>query len=448
MEMLLHRVNKAGPGRSFGRLTGACLALALAACGGGGGGGESAAGGGNGSSVSTSPPSTASGTASPAPVAAQLLFHAAWTASPVDALSSTSGFSPPQALTLSNQTLRQTVRVAIGGTSFRLRLSNLYGTVPLVISNVHIARSTGDTAVDVATDSVVGFSGQAAVTIAPGSEVLSDPVSVFAPALSQLAVSMAFAAPVSITTAHGFARDKVYVASGDQSSAQVLPAGAQALTANYVLNAVEAVDTQAKRVVVAFGDSITEGVHATSNGARSYPDQLNDRLQAAGLAYVGVINAGIAGNRWLADGIGPSGTKRFQRDALNAAGASHVILLLGINDILFSGASGTPEEVSVARLIAAISEAANEARTRGLKVIGGTLAPCALPGTSEAKRQALNAWVRSSGAFDGVVDFDAALRAPGNPGLLNPLYDSGDGLHPNDAGYGAMATAVNLALFQ
>jgi lysophospholipase L1-like esterase len=161
-----------------------------------------------------------------------------------------------------------------------------------------------------------------------------------------------------------------------------------------------------------------------------------------------VVNAGIAGNRWLADGIGPSGVKRFERDVLNVAGVSHVILQLGVNDILFSGTSGTPDEVSADQLIAVMTDAATRARSRGLKVIGATLTPFSASGTTESKRQALNAWIRSGGAFDGIVDFDAALRAPGNPADLNPLYNSGDRLHPNDAGYGAMAAAINLGLLQ
>lgn len=445
--MILQRVSTARAGRVIGRLMCAYLAMALAACGGGGGDGSSAP-----STASSAAAPASSAPAGPAASAAsttpQTLYHAAWTASLLDAQSATSGLTPPQALTLSNRTLRQTLRLAIGGNSFRLRLSNLFGTAPLAVSAVRMAHSTGGSGIDTSTDRAASFGGKASITIAPGNEVLSDPVSLPAPALSQIAVSMVFTAPVSLATAHGYARDAVYVASGDQGAAQSFPAGAQPLFSNYTLSAVEAADTDAARIVVAFGDSITEGVHSTQNAEKNYPEQLNDRLQAAGFARTGVVNAGIAGNRWLANGIGPSGVKRFERDALNVAGATHILLLLGVNDLLFSGVPGTPDEVSADQLIAAMTDAANLAKSRGLKVIAGTLTPFAASGTTEIKRQAINAWIRSGGAFDGIIDFDAALRAPADPAALNPLYGSGDGLHPNDAGYNAMATAVNLSLLQ
>jgi lysophospholipase L1-like esterase len=461
--MVLQRVSASRAGRVIGMLMCTCLAMALAACGGGGDGG-----GGDGGSapspassaaVPASPVSSAAVPASPAPApapagpaasppssTAQTLYHAAWTASLLDAQSATSGLTPPQALTLSNQTLRQTLRLAIGGNSFRLRLSNMFGTAPLAVSAVRVARSAGGSGIDASTDRTVSFDGKASIMIGPGNEVLSDPVSLSAPALAQIAVSMVFAAPASVATAHPYVRDAVYVASGDQGAAQFFPAGAQSLFSNYTLSAVEAADTDAARVVVAFGDSITEGVHSTQNAEKNYPEQLNHRLQAAGFTRTGVVNAGIAGNRWLADGVGPSGIKRFERDALSVAGATHIILLLGVNDLSFSGVPGTPDEVSADQLIAAMTDAANQARSRGLRVIAGTLTPFAASGATETKRQALNAWIRSGVVFDGIIDFDAALRAPTDPAALNPLYNSGDGLHPNDAGYSAMATAVNLSL--
>lgn len=454
--MMLQRVSAACVRQIIGMLMCACLAMALGACGGGGGDGSapssasSAAAPASPTTVPvTSVPATATPTpAGPAASTPQTLYHAAWTASLLDAQSAMSGLTPPQALALSNQTLRQTLRLAIGGNSIRLRLSNLFGTAPLTISAVHVARSTGGAGIDISTDRAATFGGQTSITIAPGSEVLSDPVSLSVPALSQIAVSMVFTSPVSVATAHGYARDAVYVASGDQGVAQSFPPGAQPLSSNYTLSAVEVADTDVARIVVAFGDSITEGVHSTQNAEKSYPEQLNNRLQEAGFARTGVVNAGIAGNRWLADGIGPSGVKRFERDALNVAGATHIILLLGVNDLLFSGVPGTPDEVSADQLIAAMTNAANLAKSRGLKVIAGTLTPFAASGATEAKRQALNAWIRSGSVFDGVIDFDATLRSLTDPAALNPLYNSGDSLHPNDAGYSAMATAVNLSLLQ
>lgn len=454
MMMVLQRMSAARTGRVTGMLMCACLAMALAACGGGGGcDGSNAPSPALSTATPASPapmpaPAAAGPAASPAPATPQTLYHAAWSASLLDAQSATSGLTPPQALTLSNQTLRQTLRPAIGGNSFRLRLSNLFGTAPLAISAVRVARSTGGSGIDASTDHAVSFGGQTSITIAPGNEVLSDPVSLSAPALSQIAVSMMFTVPASLATAHGYARDAVYVASGDQVAAQSFPVGAQPLFSNYTLSAVEAADTDAARIVVAFGDSITEGVHSTQIAGKDYPEQLNNRLQAVGFARTGVVNAGIAGNRWLADGIGPSGVKRFERDALNVVGATHIILLLGVNDLLFSGVPGTPDEVSAEQLIAAMTNAASLARSRGLKVIAGTLTPFAAFGATETKRQAINAWIRSGGSFDGIIDFDAALRASADPAALNPLYNSGDGLHPNDAGYSAMAAAVNLSLLQ
>jgi lysophospholipase L1-like esterase len=428
-----------------------CLAasLSLNACG-GGGGTETA----SGTTASVAPTTNASVPAASAsgPAASgtsvPVLYHAAWTTALVDANAPSSGLATAQAPVLSNQSLRQVLRLSLGGERFRLRISNIYGTAPLTLTSLHIARSTGGSGIDVSSDRAVSFGGQASVTLAPGSEALSDPVSLSLPSSSSVAVSMYFSGQAALSAVHDYARSTSYVAAGDLSAAPSFPAAAQTLSSYYGLASVEAVDAETARVVIAFGDSITDGVNSTFNAPRSYPDQLNDRLRAAGYVRTGVVNAGIAGNRWLADGVGPSGSKRLARDVLNVAGASHVILLLGINDLLLSASSGAPDEVSADQITAAISAAANQARAKGLKVLVGTLLPCRATGLTEAKRQMVNAWIRAGGNADGVVDFDAAMRDSADPASLNAAYDSGDHLHPNDAGYAAMAAAVNLSLLQ
>ncbi len=361
--------------------------------------------------------------------------------------------TPAQApQTFDNQTLRQVVRLSLGGDTLRVKLSNLFGKAPVTFSGVHVARTLPVTSdIDPATDRTVTFGGQPTITLQAGAEALSDAVAMPVTALQNLSISIYFAGPTAVPTVHSDGRQTAFIVAGNQLAAASAQAPQAAQRESYfALGSVEVSSTETARVLVAFGDSLTDGLGSAVNGARRFPNLLDDRLKAAGQARTGVVNAGISGNRWLHDFSGPSGISRFERDVLNVSGVTHALLLMGINDIGFSVEPMPSQPVTAPQLIAAIAAAASSAKALGIKVLLGTLPPFRPAGyysdEGEVKRQAVNAWIRSRPDGVGVVDFDAALRDPGDPTRLNPAYDSGDHLHPNDAGYNAMAQAVDLSL--
>jgi len=353
--------------------------------------------------------------------------------------------------TFDNQTLRQVVRLSLGGDSLRVRLSNLFGKSPVTFSGVHVARTLAVTSdIDPATDRTVTFGGQPTLTLAAGAEATSDPVALPVAALQNLSISMYFAGPAAVSTVHSDGRQTAFIVPGNQLAAPSAQAPiADQRESYFALGSVEVSSTEAARVVVAFGDSLTDGLGSPVNDARRYPNLLDDRLKAAGQSRTGVVNAGISGNRWLHDFSGPSGSSRFGRDVLDVPGVTHALLLMGLNDIGFSVEPMPSQPVTAQQLTAAIAAAAASAKARGIKVLLGTLPPYRPAGyysdEGEAKRQAVNAWIRSRPDGVEVVDFDAALRDAADPTRLNPAFDSGDHLHPNDAGYQAMAQAVDLA---
>ena len=419
-------------------LAAALLATGLAACGGGGGGGTTPAPGGGG--------------VTPGGGTAESRSYASWTAAMLDATADLPGMPARAPQTFNNQTVRQVVRLSLAGDTVRVKLSNLFGTAPVTFTGVHVAKSSTAVpgGIETGTDRAVTFAGQPSVTLAAGAELLSDAVALPVNALEHIAVTMYFAAPTTMPTIHAVGRQTAFIVPGNQLSAAVTAAAPGDLRDSYFgLTAVEATSTQATKVLVAFGDSTTDGFASTLDAARRYPNRLDDRLKAAGFARTGVVNAGIGGNRWLHDFAGPSGASRFDRDVLNVAGATGVLILLGINDIGFGVSPAPAQEVSADQITAAIGTAVAKAKARGLRVFLGTLLPYKGAGYysdgGEAKRQAVNAWIRANGSVDGVIDFDAALRSAGDSLMLNPAYDSGDHLHPNDAGYAAMAAAVDLA---
>jgi lysophospholipase L1-like esterase len=356
--------------------------------------------------------------------------------------------------TFNAQTVRQVARLSLGGDALRIKVSNLFGTSPLAISGMRVARSTGGSSIDLNADYAVTFGGQSGVTVPAGTELYSDAVPMATGPLTDIAISMYFAGAVTIRTIHPVARQTAYVIGGNQlSQASLGGASADPTGPYYALASVETSSSQAAKVVVAFGDSHTDGMGSTPDAAKRYPNQLDDRLKAAGFTRTGVVNEGIGGNRWLNDFAGPSATSRLDRDLLNVPGVTHAIILEGINDIGFSVSPAPSQDVSADQIGAAIANAVARAKSRGIKVIVGTLLPYQgadyYSAGGEAKRQALNAFIRNGGSgADAVVDFDAVMRNPANPATLNPAYDSGDHLHPNDAGYGAMAAAIDLSLLQ
>lgn len=356
-----------------------------------------------------------------------------------------------------NQTVRQIVRTSVGGSQVRIRLSNLYGAAPLTLGTVHLALHATGSATLPGSDHVVLFDGKPSVAIAKGESVWSDPVAMAIKPLQELAVSLyvpANAADIS-STIHNAAMATTYVTdSGDATSATAFP-GDEVSGNRFFLTDVEVAGPAAKQTVVAFGDSITDGVGSTSDANQRWPDLFAARLQKdPALHGIGVANSGIGGNRVLHDNYGDSALTRFDRDALDKPGVHWIVFMEGINDIGGSGyAIAAKDKVSAEDIIDGIKTLIARAHAKNIKIYGATLTPYGgnhWPYHSvvgEQEREAVNSWIRNSGAFDGVVDFDKAIRDPAHPKQMLSAYDSGDHLHPNSAGYQAMANAVDLKLF-
>jgi lysophospholipase L1-like esterase len=387
-----------------------------------------------------------------------LASYASWVASPQDygELSTMAGAVAPEPVTFDNQTIRQVVHLSAGGDELRVRLSNLLGAEPLTVDAAGVALCMGGPAIDMSSQTALTFNGDRRVTVPAGQEIWSDFVPLGTANETDLAVTLYLKGPANAVTVHRLGQQTAYVAPGDAVRAETMvaeiPAPATPRTSYYWLTGVESRGAQARRVVVAFGDSITDGLGSTIDANRRYPNFLSQKLNAqSGLGPYSTVNAGISGNRVLRDGRGPSGLSRFGRDALGAAGVSHVIILLGINDIGVSGR--LPEQDASAEAITGgLATLVAEAKSEDVRVLLGTLLP--FKGTNppyygelaETRRQAVNAWIRTTADVDGIVDFDRAMQDATDLQIMDPLYDSGDHLHPNDAGYAAMADAIDLAL--
>ncbi|WP_245900802.1 SGNH/GDSL hydrolase family protein [Prauserella shujinwangii] len=358
-----------------------------------------------------------------------------------------------------DHTLRQVVRVSTGGALARVRLSNAYGTTPLRITGVTLARAADGAAVRPGTVRHLTFRGSRSVAVPPGGEVASDPAAFGVRPLDTLTVSLYFAEPTGPATQHLFASATSYRAGGDHRSDAGSGAFTETTESWYYLAGVDVAGAVPRRdAIAAFGDSITDGALSTVDGNNRYPDELAELLAARGKPR-GVLNAGIGGNRVLTDSpcLGEKATSRFHEDVLDEPRVGTVLVLEGINDIGFSALppgedpcfSGGPE-VTAEQLIAGHRELIRQAHRHGVKAIGLTLLPYKgadyYTPEGEAVRDALNHWIRTSGEYDAVVDLDRIMAAPGDADLLDPAYDSGDNLHPNDAGYHAMARAVVSAL--
>jgi lysophospholipase L1-like esterase len=359
---------------------------------------------------------------------------------------------------LSDQTVRQVVRVSVGGAAVRVTLSNLLGAGPVTLGPVHVALRAEGSSITPGSDRTLTFAGHATVTIPKGGSVLSDPVSLEVTPLQELAISLyvpASAAPAPSTQHNAGLATAYLTESGDATASAHFP-GTEVHGSRFFVSGVELGDKAERHVVVAFGDSITDGVGARPDTYERWPDHFAARLRAdAALSSVAVVNSGIGGNRVLNDGFGPSAQARFDRDALDLPGARWIVLLEGINDIGGSGQPATPaDNVSAEQIIDGMKKLIARAHAKGVKIYGATLTPFGGAGwpyhssRNEKKREAVNAWIRDGGAFDGVADFDKAIRDPTKPERMLPAYDSGDHLHPNGAGFEAMAKAVDLGWFK
>ncbi|MBY0491832.1 MAG: SGNH/GDSL hydrolase family protein [Gemmatimonadaceae bacterium] len=366
--------------------------------------------------------------------------------------------SVDRVITVVDRTLRQVARVSIGGQQMRLRLSNEYGDRPLIIRAAHVALRRGGAAagpaIDPATDHAVTFDGRAAVTVRPGGYLISDPVAFAIPDRADVMISLAIADSARTTTRHSLSVQRSWISPpGDHVAEATFPPDTSFVAWAFVAG-IDVVNPRASGVIVTIGNSITDGFGAPVDSNARWPDVLAERLVAGRGAPMAVVNAGISGNRVLSTVTGPSALLRFDRDVLMQPGVTHVIVLEGINDI----SRGTPatnprDEMPIEELIAGHRQLIARAHERGLRIFGATLTPVGgmnRPAQREVqeKHAAFNRWLRTSGEYDGVIDFERATWDPADTTRMLPAYDSGDHLHPSGAGYAAMGKAIALELFR
>jgi lysophospholipase L1-like esterase len=358
-----------------------------------------------------------------------------------------------------DQTLREIMYPHFGGTSIRVRLANTYSDQPLTIGEAHLAVRSDNAAIVPASDRALTFSGQASLAVPPGAELYSDPVALDIDPARSLVLSLYLPGPTGPITWHATSIQTLYVAAGNQvgdSSGSEFEARTS-VPSWFVIDGVEAAATSADQAaVVTIGDSITDGFGSTQDANNRWPDYLARRLAGGSGNRLSVINEGISGNSVLSDAPIPANAlARLNRDVLSQSGVKYVILDEGINDIGLTCIGKA--NASAADLTAGYRQLITQVHAKGLKIFGATMTPFMrglqdfLPGfyceAGEATRGELNSWIRTSGEFDGVIDFDQAIRDPANPLALRAEFDSGDHIHPNDAGYAAMANAVDLSLF-
>jgi lysophospholipase L1-like esterase len=376
-----------------------------------------------------------------------------WAASPQPTWGPDFAFPTNIPATLQDQTIRQVARISLGGKRIRIVLSNEYGSQPLAIGAAHIALADAGSAIVAGTDRPLTFGGKTSAIVPPGAPLVSDPVDLTVAPLANVAVSVFLPNKTQATTFHWDGRQTAYLVKGNQVAAKRIETdtttGARIFLSGIQVEAVVPVSA-----VVVIGDSITDGNGATINANARWPDFLAARLVSRNVA---VLNAGISGARLLGDRMGVNALARFDRDVLSQPHVKSVIVLLGINDISWPGTAFDPQGIRPAAdaLISGYRQLIARAHMRGVRVVGATLTPFegALAGTpldnyynigKDKLRQKINAWIRTSGEFDAVIDFDALAKDATHPSRLKPAFDSGDHLHPGDRGNKAMADAIDL----
>ena len=402
--------------------------------------------------------SSVSATATPPPQAPHWVVS--WGASPSAPPDTTEIHK--RGLVFTNQTLREIVHLSIGGARVRIRFSNVFGSQSLEIGSAHVALRGTESSILPSSDRALTFGGATGVSIPPNASVLSDPVTLSVPGGSDLAISIFVPRATIAAGIHYLAQQTSYVGAGDQTAAASI-GDPRTITSWIFLAGVDVSAPPAVAAIAVFGDSRVDGDGSTENANRRWPDVLAARLSPHG-SSLGVLNAGIIGNRILHDApqgtveLGVNALARFDRDALDPPGVKDVIILEGIVDIGLPGTHFAPasQAVTVDDLIVGLQQLVERAHERGMRVFVATQTPFGGANTpagffsaeKEAQRKALNQWIRSNPSFDGVIDFERVVSDPANPDRLLPAFDSGDHLHPNDAGYEAMANSIDISLFR
>ena len=381
---------------------------------------------------------------SAAPAQAQS-WSRSWMAAPL-----VSRTAPEKRPDLSDRTLRQVVRISTGGDRIRLRLSNEMSTRPLLLGAVHVALAGANGETLPGTDRVVTFNQAQGATVPARAPLLSDPIAMPVKPLARIAISIHLPQGAPDATVHSYSAATGWTAPGDQTAATSLT-DATTLGPRVIITGVEVENRKPARTIVTLGDSITDGVRATPDSDRRWPDLLAERLQRGGMTLTGVANAGISANRLLSEGDGYNALARFDSDVLAVPGVSHVVILEGVNDL---GAAARDQQPMLppAAIIGAYRQMIARAHDRGVKVILATILPYKGAGywnaAGEASRVAINDWIRTNREADGYVDLAQAIADPADPARMARAYDVGDALHPNDAGFRVMADAIDLSLFR